>query len=386
MQRIELAERPDWRRIAARDGFQFHTLGGDPYWVESAAYRFSLRQVEQDIEDVSAELYAMCLEFVERAVADERILRDLQIPEFAWPIIADSWARHEGGVYGRMDLSYDGSGPAKLLEFNADTPTSVYEAAYFQWGWLEGMLQRGLLPADADQFNSIQEQLIDAFASLPIAGGHLHLASCKDSEEDRATVQYLQDCAIQAGWRTDFVYMEDIGVDRNGQFIDGQDRAIHWLFKLYPWEWLLVEPYARYLQDCDTNFIEPPWKALLSNKGMLVYLWRLFPGHPNLLATYFEQDPHIGRMRSYAKKPLFAREGANVALFERGQKLAAQGGAYGDEGYVRQELALLPRFDDFYPVIGCWLVNGQACGMGIREDHSRITADDARFLPHFIAD
>ncbi len=384
MRRIALAERPDWRRIAARDGFHFHTLGGEPYWLESAAYCFSLGQIEREIEDVTTQLYAMCLEFVERAVSDEAILRGLRIPEFAWPIIADSWRRNERGVYGRIDLSYDGSAPARLLEFNADTPTSVYEAAYFQWGWLEGAMAHGLIPTDADQFNSIQEQLIAAFQALPIAGQTLHLAACRDSEEDRATVQYLQDCALQAGWQTRFVYLEDIGVDHNGQFIDADYQDINLLFKLYNWELLWAEPYALYLSCCDTNFIEPAWKALLSNKGMLAYLWQMFPGHPHLLATYFDHDRHIQRMPSYAKKPLFAREGANVTLFERGRELAAKPGAYGEEGYVVQALAPLPKFGRAYPVIGSWIVNGQACGIGIREDSGPITSDDARFLPHFI--
>ncbi|CCJ76861.1 Similarity with glutathionylspermidine synthase, group 1 [Cronobacter muytjensii 530] len=36
-----------------------------------------------------------------------------------------------------MDFVWTGQGPVKLLEYNADTPTSLYESAYFQWQWLK---------------------------------------------------------------------------------------------------------------------------------------------------------------------------------------------------------------------------------------------------------
>jgi glutathionylspermidine synthase len=385
MQRISLTERPDWRVQAECDGFHFHTFEEGPYWFEQAAYRLTLHQVEHDLEAVTDELYALCLDFVERAVQDEKILTDLKIPTFAWPIIQDSWQRQESSLYGRMDLCYDGTKPAKLLEFNADTPTSVYEAAYFQWGWLEGAIQQGLIPPNSDQYNSLHEQLIAAFKQFP-ASEAFHLASCGGSEEDRATVEYLRDCANQAGLNTRFLYVEEIGADAGGQFNDLQDEPIRWLFKLYPWEWLWQEPYAKLLADCDTHFIEPPWKALLSNKAMLAYLWRWHPDHPNLLPAFLESDPDVASLKgSYARKPVFAREGANIGLFDQGKQVANATGLYGEEGYIRQAFCPLPKFDNYHAVIGSWIANGQACGIGIREDDGLITTDDARFVPHFIA-
>ena len=53
----------------------------------------------------------------------------------------------------------------------------------------------------------------------------------------------------------------------------------------------------------------------LSNKGILPLLWEMFPDHPNLLPAYFEDDPESGKLGdSFARKPLYSREGANVAL------------------------------------------------------------------------
>jgi glutathionylspermidine synthase len=37
-------------------------------------------------------------------------------------------------------------------------------------------------------------------------------------------------------------------------------------------------------------------------------------------------------------------------------------------------------------MVGCWLVASRAAGIGLREDRSLITGNDARFLPHVIQD
>jgi len=133
MQRISCDERADWRDIAARVGFEFHTLDDERYWDERAYYVFTLKQIEQDLEGPTAELDKMCRELVARVVADDRMLRLLRIPERYWNWIAASWKRDEPSLYGRLALRYDAQGPTKLLEYNADTPTAVFETAVFQW-------------------------------------------------------------------------------------------------------------------------------------------------------------------------------------------------------------------------------------------------------------
>ncbi len=77
------------------------------------------------------------LEVVDRAVKDEEILTQLAIPPLYWDVIAESWRARDPSLYGRMDFARCGNAPVKLLEYNADTPTSLYESAYFQWLWLE---------------------------------------------------------------------------------------------------------------------------------------------------------------------------------------------------------------------------------------------------------
>ena len=145
MQRIACHERDDWRATADAAGFDFHTIDGERYWDERAYYAFTLDEIERQIEAPTGEIDAMCLELVGRAIDDETYLRRLRLPETFWPLIRDSWRRDEGSLYGRLDLSFDGRGPAKLLEYNADTPTSIFEAAVFQWTWLEQGIERHIL-------------------------------------------------------------------------------------------------------------------------------------------------------------------------------------------------------------------------------------------------
>jgi glutathionylspermidine synthase len=386
MRRIGTRERPGWRKSADELGFIFHTEDGDPYWDESAYYQFTLRQIEDDLEDVTEEIEGLCLELVERATADEELLRRLRIPEYAWDMVRDSWRRGEKNLYGRIDLAYDGTAPAKLYEYNADTPTSLYEAAFFQWVWLEEAMEQGIVPTGSDQFNIIHEHLIEAFATLGVEGT-LHCACAQGCDEDRATVAYVEDCAHQAGLTTKFIYVEDIGIDAGEQFNDLDDEAIRFLFKLYPWEWLMDEEFGRLIPGCDTQFIEPAWKSLLSNKGILPLLWEAFPGHPNLLPTYFADDPRAGDLGGdYVRKPLFSREGANISVSVGGKETLAVAGPYGAEGHILQAHHPAPEFDGNFTVIGSWLVASQPSGIGIREDTTPVTRDLSRFLPHIIRD
>jgi glutathionylspermidine synthase len=385
MQRIACPERDDWQATAESAGFDFHTIDGERYWDERAYYAFALDEIERAIEAPTGEIDAMCLELVGRAIDDEEYLRRLKVPEVFWPLISASWHRDDPSLYGRLDLSFGGNGPAKLLEYNADTPTSIFEAAVFQWTWLEQAIVRNIIPKRADQFNSIHERLIAGWRKV-CTGHHLHLAGMTENEEDAGTLAYLEDTASQAGLATTLIDIEEIGLRDDGQFVDLDNRTIELAFKLYPWEWMFHDAFGANLAKAATRWIEPPWKAILSNKGILPLLWEMFPNHPNLLPAYFEDDPEAARLgTSFVRKPLYSREGANVALVSAGTTLVAQDGPYGAEGFVRQALAPLPNFSGQYPVIGSWLVDHTPCGLSIREDENPITGNTSRFLPHAIS-
>ena len=262
---------------------------------------------------------------------------------------------------------------SKLIEYNADTPTALLEASVIQWFWMKDVFP------DADQFNSIHERLIDAWKQIR-PGSTVHFCCVADAPEDFGNLEYLRDTAIQAGLSTVQLFMNDIGFEEvEGRYVDLNDRPIDWMFKLYPWEWLVNEYFGRKLATARMRLLAPAWKMLLSNKGLLAVLWELFEGHDNLLPAslapgVFEDN--------YVTKPLLSREGENVSLHINGHVSEVEG-SYGGKGLVYQQMAKIPCFDGNYPVIGSWIVAGESAGIGIREDAQIITTNASRFVPHY---
>lgn len=397
MLRLPINERDGWQTKAEEFGFKFHTMYGDQYWDESAYYQFSLKQIEQDLEAPTEEIHKMCLAVVDKVINDDALMTKFCIPESHWDFIRQSWLNGDPSLYSRLDFAYSGTGPAKLFENNADTPTSVYETGFWQWLWLQDNVDNNTLNKRSDQFNSLQEKLVNRFADIQFLtpDRQLHFACCKGTDEDRGTVQYLEDCANAAGITTKFVYIEDIGRDADGNFTDLDNQVISWMFKLYPWEFMMQEEFGEFLGTNNIRWIEPPWKSILSNKALLPMLWKLFPDHPNLLPAFFEdeldQAQGIDRL---VKKPIFSREGANISFLtnkngtfvaeDNSQQSSSSDGPYGEEGYIYQAAHMLPQFGQNHTLIGSWLVDDQAAGISMREDSGPITQDMSRFIPHII--
>jgi glutathionylspermidine synthase len=371
MQRHCIPPRSDWRVKVEAVGLTYHSHDEGLYWDESACYELTAAEVDA-LEAAANTLHYLCIEAAEAVIENDWWSR-LGIPETAAPAIRRSWDRDDFSLYGRFDFAYDGCTAPRLLEYNADTPTALVEASVAQWFWLQETRP------DADQFNSIHERLIEAWRRW--AGATIHFSGVRDQPEDEQTVLYLRDTCEQAGVKTKSVYIEDIGWDgRQNRFVDLDLTPIERCFKLYPWEWLWHEEFGIYLsQDC-VRFIEPTWKMLLSNKGLLPILWELFPDHPNLLPA-FERAAPLGDR--YVRKPKLSREGSNVTWVEGGVVVEETGGDYGEEGHVYQAPAVLPEFAGHRPVFGVWMVDHEAAGLGIREDTRRITGDLSRFVPHF---
>jgi glutathionylspermidine synthase len=383
VRRLSALPRVDLDARAAALGFTFKDVDGVPYWDESVCYAFTLAEIEADLEEPASALSQLCLELAGRAVHDRATLLRLGVPERAHRLVAESWERRDPTLYGRFDLAYDGAGPAKMLEYSADTPTSLYETAVFQWFWLEDLKARGDFAPEIDQFNGVHEALVARWREI-LNGDRLHLAALPNLE-DGGTIAYLADCAAQAGSVTELLAMREIGLHR-GRLVDLRDQPIRWLFKLYPWEWMLEDAFGRSGALAYTAFVEPPWKMMLSTKAILPFLWEMAPGHPNLLPAFFEDDPRSASLGdSFARKPIHSREGANVTLVRDSEVQAQTQGSYGRSPCIRQALAPAQPFNGYNPVIGAWIVGDQACGIGIREDAGLVTSNRSRFVPHVIA-
>jgi glutathionylspermidine synthase len=379
MKRVAIKPRPDWEKKVEEIGLIYHHTQGQPYWNEAAYYSFSAREIDR-IEAATNELHEMCLQAAQRII-DQGRFKELAIPEAVIPVIKQSWEDEPPALYGRFDLAYDGE-QLKLLEYNADTPTALLEASVAQWYWLQERFPR------LDQFNSIHEKLLAKWRDLrPYLAELVHFAYLEppdvENSEDLMTVSYLIDVAAQVGFETALLRIDDIGWDAGRNcFVDLEDRPIRSIFKLYPWEWLLRDEYGPQLLSgySLTQWIEPIWKMLLSNKGILPILWEMFPRHPNLLECHFSGPKGLS---NYVKKPLLSREGANLTI-QRGPSVQTTSGPYGDEGYVLQKLARIPNYDNHYPVLGSWLIDGVAAGLGIRESSTPVTDNLSAFVPHLL--
>lgn len=423
MIRRAIPPRPNWQSKLERLGFDYHSLDGS-YWQEDAGYEFTASQID-DIEEATTTLHQMCLAAVDFIIRCDRFAQ-LGIDARTAALIEQSWQRRDPCLYGRFDLVYHPvfTPVPKLLEYNADTPTSLFEASVAQWYWLQDNFTQ------ADQFNSIHERLISqwriigetlrrrsqpsnqkspdssvkAHKDLTFASAKITFATITDSIEDVVTCRYLQDTAIQAGLDTQFMDLREIGVieeaGKLAQFVDLADLPITGLFKLYPWEWLMQEAFAAHVEHSATAWLEPIWKLLMSNKGILPILWELNPHHPNLLPSYFaterdklatlkaDQLPH-----GIIQKPLFSREGANITalttdFYPTGLATSGEYGNVSSDQMIYQAMQPLPQFinharQPVYPVIGSWVIGHSAAGMGIREDDSLITKDTSHFVPHY---
>lgn len=375
MQRLQVKPRRFWRQRVEQMGFGFHSTD-IPYWDESICYQFTMEQIEA-LENATAELWEMCLKAVQ-SVIDRQLYNLFEIPTWAIPQLEKSWNDDLPSIYGRFDFAYK-DGQIKMLEFNADTPTTLFEAGIVQWFWLQDR------HPDSDQFNSIHEKLIEYWKRLRphLQQGPLYFSCVQDNIEDFTTVQYMRDCATQAGIDTAFIYIEDIGWNEDQRYFADMDKQpMGNIFKLYPYEWMLQEEFGRFMieDSMECIWIEPLWKMILSNKAILPILWELFPNHPLLLEAYFEPK----HLTSYARKPILSREGANIKLVKNAELLEETDGDYGAEGYIYQALFELPEYEGHYPLIGSWIIGQEPAGIGIREADRLITDNKSRFVPHLI--
>lgn len=229
MKRHLIKPRADYQKKIEELGFDFH---GD-YRREEAYYCFSASEIDS-LEVATAEAYRMYCDTAAYLIEEkpELLERYLQLPPEVVERIRDSWDRDELSLYGRFDFLIDREGVPRILEFNADTPTSLLEASVIQWQWKEEMFPK------ADQFNGIHEGLVASWRDIFPEGGAVHFAGSLEDHEDTGTLQYLASTAMEAGCSTRVLDVNDL-ILNDGRFTDPSGEAVERCFKLYPLEWMV---------------------------------------------------------------------------------------------------------------------------------------------------
>lgn len=199
MKRIPVNPRPDYSEKIEALGFDFH---GD-YWREEAYYSFTAPEIAR-LEDVTREVYSMYCDAAQHILEYRPDIMEhiLNIPPEVSERILQSWEEDELSLYGRFDFMLDKDGTPKILEFNADTPTSLLEASVIQWQWKEDVFP------GHDQFNGIHEGLVQSWKDIFPEGGDIHFAGALENNEDTGTLQYLASTAMEAGFSTRVLDMD----------------------------------------------------------------------------------------------------------------------------------------------------------------------------------
>ncbi len=373
-------------------GFSWHTDEDGSDYIESELVELTQEEAEA-FYAAANELYDMYVAAAQYVI-DNDLFSELEIPFNLIEAIKMSWENDvHWHLYGRFDLAggIDGK-PIKLIEFNADTPTCLFETAILQWAALK---QNSL--DEGRQFNNLYEALSENFKRLVTLGEETEkfenlyegwkilFSSVRGLDEEEKTVRLLQSAAEAAGFVTNFAYADEVEFDdESGIWFNGENYE-YW-FKLIPWESIAIEEsaLALYLTNIMKNqkaiILNPAYTLLFQSKGIMKVLWDLFPNHPLLLQSDFTSLPNVKQVR----KPFLAREGANVTIFdENGRVVANNGGEYEEGKFLWQEFNEFCKDEAGAKYQAGVFFAYEACALGFRKG-GEILGNSSKFVGHLI--
>lgn len=440
MRPFKVVRRRNWQEHIQANAYQTEVLS-DPkqqYWVEALPQPFALQfdtQEETTIVAATEQLWQMCVEFLDWFFTDhqpgdvDRRLASLQIRPDYWPAIKASWDRTDPvedlSLCTRFDLVVTEDSQIKLIEINGETPLLGAETIY-QWNWFVDYKRNHQtgpfpLPNDASQFNEFWDMVAGQWRRIAEAYNlrqtGISFLVDENLEEDlemaMQLIQILHD-EVDSSIYAQIVYLRGrqdehgqevqrgLGLDEEGYFVDHVNDRIPVLWKIYDWSDIqndmanaqATPVLAHRLEAGDVKVIEPLWKQVLSNKGAMALMWDQFKAsdyRPYLLATYFDSDisPEATKLmlEMHVKKPMLGLEGVGTSI-ETGvgelEKRDTLG--YGSEGFVIQDYIELPQAFGYHYMVGSWVINGEAAGIILRGDTSRITGRHCLIIPHIVSD
>ncbi|EJF06952.1 glutathionylspermidine synthase [Thiovulum sp. ES] len=390
MIRVEKSK-PIEKRVLEEIGFDWHTDTDGTSYVADEVVLVSEREAEEYYEATN-EIYEMFVKAGEYVI-ENNLFHELGIPFNLVDLIKESWESDpHWHLYGRFDLAggVDGK-PIKLIEFNADTPTGLFETSVIQWA----ILKQNNFPDH--QFNAVYDLIVKNFKRLVTlqdsvdefdynyGGWKILFSSYEGNIEEEKTVRLLQQMANDAGFITDFEYLQNVGFAEDGIFNSKGERFEYW-FKLYPWEDIafeegdLVSLLEKIVKDHRAIVLNPAYTLLFQSKGILKILWELFPDSPYLLET--SSEPLRGK--KCIEKKVFGREGANVKIYdELGDLRFETGGEYGNYKSIFQEFIEFPKDENGAKYQAGVFFAYEACGLAYRRGGD-VLDNMSKFVGHIV--
>jgi len=374
-------------------GFTWHTDTDKTSYISDEVVSISENEATAYYEATN-ELYDMYCETAQYVI-DNNLFHELDIPFNLVEIIKASWDDDvHWHLYGRFDLAggLDGK-PIKLIEFNADTPTAVFETAIVQWA----MLKFNELE-ESSQFNSLYEALKDNFKRFVTLDGDIDefekhyeklnwkilFSSVAGNDEEENTTKLLQHIATETGYKTDFEFIGDVEFSDDG--ISKGNELFEFWFKLIPWEDIAIDEgeLAVILTEIINNkkaiIFNPAYTLLFQSKGIMKVLWDLYPNHPLLLETSFEPLANTKQV----EKMCFGREGANVAIVNADNSLETKtDGVYENFKPIYQEYVEFPKDENGDHYQAGVFYSYEACGLGFRKG-GVILDNMSKFVGHIV--
>lgn len=372
MKRIPLSPRAGWQSLVEQQGLTWHSENGQISWNEQNAYLLSQSEVRKLCQ--TAQELARIYHQAAGHIVKNKLWSLMGLPAHEAALITTSWEKGEWSLHGRFDFLLDADGRPRLLEYNAETALSLVETAVTQKHWLAGAMP------GFDQCNQLEELLLQAWRGSGFK--HVHCTWRPRHAEVEGTIKYMAGLLRQAGIQVTLMALHRLGWHPGDRtFVDHDGAPVRHCYKLYPWEWMLREPFAKQVAASGCSFIEPPWRLLLGSKGILCVISELFGDHPAVVPCHATPDK-LGP--SFVSKPLFGHEGHNVTIHRDGRAVESLSGEYGDEAKVFQAFVESPRYDGHLPQLGVWMVRDQAAAICIRETTGTIISANSPFVPHAI--
>ena len=374
-------------------GFVWHTDSDNSSYISDEIVIINEHEANAYYEACN-ELYDMFSE-AGQYVIDNDLFHDINIPFNLIEMIKESWENDvHWHLYSRFDLAggIDGK-PIKLIEFNADTPTSLFETAIIQWAMLKA---NGL--DEASQFNNLYEALKDNFKRIITLdtdvekfeeyyanlGWKILFSSISSSSEDINTTKLLEHIASEAGFNTDFEFIENVQFNDEGIFKD--EESFEFWFKLIPWENIAIEEselaliLTEIIKEKRAIIFNPAYSLMFQSKGFMKILWDLYPNHPLLLETSFEPLEN----KKQVEKRCFGREGANTKIINSDGSIDVEtSGDYEGHKAIYQEYVELPTDDQGKTYQAGVFFAYEACGLGFRRGE-KILNNMSKFVGHII--